>query len=193
MELQRKDFEKETIKPKHCEENIWIVKPDGLNQGRGITMHRSLVSVMTLASTRPNDRLIVQKYIEKPLLYQGRKFDVRVWALVTPAYEVFFYEQPYMRTASKPYSFDEALNPYVHITNNTLQKSKKNEDYERYEPGNTLPLDTLKSFLSAEEFDKIIRDVKKITADVFESGKKALRRNKHSFEFELFGLDFLID
>ncbi len=30
------DFSGEPMLPKHCAKNIWIVKPSGLNQGRGI-------------------------------------------------------------------------------------------------------------------------------------------------------------
>jgi len=43
------------------------------------------------------------------MLYHGRKFDVRVWVLVTPQFEIFYYNTPYMRTTSIPYT-TEALN-----------------------------------------------------------------------------------
>lgn len=64
---------------------------------------------------------IAQKAIEKPLLYHGRKFDIRVWVLVTPAFEVYYYNTPYIRTSSSVYTTD-SLNSEIHLTNNCQQK-----------------------------------------------------------------------
>jgi hypothetical protein len=40
-ELNRGDFSRERLPAKHCRSNMWIVKPSGLNQGRGIQVRHT--------------------------------------------------------------------------------------------------------------------------------------------------------
>jgi hypothetical protein len=43
---------------------------------------------------------VIQKYMEKPLLFSGRKFDIRMWVLFTHEFKVFLFRQGYLRTSS---------------------------------------------------------------------------------------------
>lgn len=49
---------------------------------------------------------VVQKYIEDPALVDGRKFDIRAYALVTPDRHVYLHKEAYVRTSSTPYKLD---------------------------------------------------------------------------------------
>ena len=52
---------------------------------------------------------IIKKYIEKPLLFEKRKFDIRCFALVTSIngyIKAYYYQYGYLRTSSKDYSLD---------------------------------------------------------------------------------------
>ena len=122
------------------------MKPVYLNQGKGIEMFSKLNDIKNfLAKKQFNSQFIVQKYIEKPLLYYGRKFDIRVWALVAPNGDLHVYNKSYIRTSSFEYSLEDQDNLYIHLTNNCLQQ--KGQEYSKYEKGNTLPLESLFSYI----------------------------------------------
>jgi len=51
---------------------------------------------------------VVQKYIERPLLFLGqRKFDIRVLVVHTGKGECYFYNEGYLRTSSKKYNVED--------------------------------------------------------------------------------------
>jgi hypothetical protein len=57
---------------KHCEQNIWVAKPTSLNQGRGIEVLKTFRDIVKFSKNQvPGSNWIIQKYIEKPLLYKG--------------------------------------------------------------------------------------------------------------------------
>lgn len=177
-EISRKQFNKEHIPMKHCQENIWLIKPANQNQGRGIEVFKSLKDIYSfLSSKQSNSYWVAQKYIEKPLLYKSRKFDLRVWSIVSAKGELFMYRQGYMRTSSASYDTSNLVDNYIHLTNNCLQQ--KGNAYGQHEPGNTLPLSELWGFLTKkfgstevqlETF--IMQKIKDLIIDTFLSIKK---------------------
>ena len=83
-----------------------------------------------------SDAFVIQKYLERPLLIDKRKFDIRVWVLVSHDGKCYMFKEGYIRTSSQefeitPDSIDKA---YIHLTNNAIQKF--NENYGAYEEGN---------------------------------------------------------
>ena len=74
-------------------------------------------------------RLIVQKYIPRPLLIRGLKFDIRQWVLVTSVNPLvaWMYSNYYLRFSSRAYTPSDLGNAEVHLTNQSVQKHS--EDY----------------------------------------------------------------
>ena len=78
-----------------------IVKPLNSSRGRGVKM---VLSTAELPSD-PAAKLLVQEYIERPLLLQGRKFDLRLYVAVTSfdPLRAYVFEQGLARFANAPY------------------------------------------------------------------------------------------
>eukprot|EP00347_Sterkiella_histriomuscorum_P017175 403350383 len=197
-DIQRGYAPKERIPIKHCVNNIWLVKPSNANQGRGIEIFSDLEDLTMFVASRPQYTCcVVQKYVERPLLFKGRKFDIRVWALFTAKHEVFMYKHGYLRTSSDDYNLNNGNN-YVHLTNNCLQKFGDN--YGAHEDGNTVSFQVLQDFLD-ETFpkykisvqDHFIPRMRDLIIDSFLATKQQLNPNRRKHCYELLGYDFLID
>ncbi len=198
-ELESGHYDKEKVPPKHCVENTWLIKPAAMNQGRGIQFFKNSLTEMNkfLRSRPPFTHWVVQKYIERPLLYNGRKFDIRMWAFVTWRGELYYYPHGYIRTSSQTYSLDSKLN-YVHLTNNCLQQY--GDRYGAFEAGNTLSLQVLADYIKEKypgnglNFENhIMARMRDLMIDTYVSAKYDINPTRRSNCFELLGFDFLID
>ena len=93
---------------------------------------------------------ILQKYIENPMLYQKRKFDIRHYALMTcinGIFKLYWYEEGYIRTSSSEFNMKFNRDPLIHLTNDAIQKNTP--DYGKYEKGNKLSYQDFQKYLDA--------------------------------------------
>lgn len=117
--------------------NIWILKPGGSSRGRGIVLYNSLGEIMDHLKDSES-QYVAQKYIENPLIVSNRKFDIRIWVLVTDwnPLTVWMWRKPYVRLPENSYDPD-SMDKYIHLTNNAIQKKPKkkkpNEDTAKKE------------------------------------------------------------
>ena len=92
------------------QDNVWIVKASS-TRGAGITMHHDYHEIIEKVKERAhtiNQKRIVQKYIENPLLISSRKFDIRQWVMITnwEPLTVWAYDKTYAKLASMKYDPD---------------------------------------------------------------------------------------
>ncbi|XP_065208221.1 probable tubulin polyglutamylase TTLL2 [Planococcus citri] len=97
---------------------IWICKPVGLSQGRGISLFQNPSDLVY------NSNAVVQKYVKNPLLIGGYKFDLRLYVLV-PSFHpltVYIYREGLARFGTEKFSLNNLKNRFAHLTNSSLNK-----------------------------------------------------------------------
>jgi tubulin polyglutamylase TTLL6/13 len=105
--------------------NTYIVKPEDQAQGRGIYLLRDYKELSN------KDHCVVQKYLTKPHLIDGYKYDLRLYVFVngiTPL-RVYYYRDGLARFATEPYEkpSEKNLNRlFMHLTNYSINKESEN-------------------------------------------------------------------
>lgn len=93
----------------HDAKKVWIIKPgENSNRGNGIKLAQtSRVAEMVRKKEKhangQTKTYIIQSYINKPFLYNGRKFDIRHYMMLTSVNGVikaYWYKEGYIRTSS---------------------------------------------------------------------------------------------
>jgi hypothetical protein len=143
-----------------------------------------------------SNTIIMQKYIEKPLLYFGRKFDIRVWVLLTHDFKVYVFKEGHLKCCSVKYDLS-SNDIYSHITNYSFQKY--NDNFGKYELGNEVSYDDLQTSIDAfynknVDFKReILPKIYDIIKFCFQSVKAIINSMNRKYTFEIFGFDFMID
>jgi hypothetical protein len=142
-------------------------------------------------------KIIIQKYIESPLLYKGRKCDMRIWVLLTHQMKVFLFKEGHLKTCSVQYDLN-SKNAFTHITNYSFQKYSTN--FQKFEKGNEVPFYEFQKFIDKEYPNKkysikkdLMKQIKDIINITMRSGKDKINKNGRSHQFEIFGYDFMLD
>lgn len=108
--------------------SIYILKPAASSCGRGIRV----IGKKQFVSNKKNS-YIVSKYLSKPHLIRGFKYDLRVYVLVTSfePLKIYLFQEGLVRLATVPYSTSKSSlkQRFVHLTNYSV--NKKAETYQK--------------------------------------------------------------
>ncbi|CAL1151286.1 unnamed protein product, partial [Cladocopium goreaui] len=188
--------------------STWIAKPTGKAQGRGIFLVSKLNQLKRWSNPGQKEKnqqgqplpfrepYIISRYISDPLLVGGKKFDMRLYVLVTnyKPLKVFLYRGGFCRFCVEQYSTDvaEIDNIFVHLTNVAIQKQA--EDYNEQHGGKWAISDLMlfiESTRGRAASDKLASDMEQIIVHSLKAVQNVIVNDKHSFE--MYGFDVLID
>lgn len=182
-------------------QNIWIIKPgEFTNRGQGIKVSNSLEEITEQVKSTQHTH-IIQKYIENPMLFCKRKFDIRCYSLVTcinGITQAYFYQDGYLRTASQEYSTKDVSNQFIHLTNDAIQKHSK--EYGKFENGNKLSYLDFQRYLNRISPEKpcdfvrtVLPKIKMIVKETVSASFQLMDPVKRENTMEIFGYDFMVD
>jgi hypothetical protein len=187
---------------------IYIMKPNAGCQGRGIILTKD-----PLNAVEDVENFIVQEYVMRPLLIESKKFDLRVYVLVTSVrhLSIMVYYDGLVRICAEPYQKPTDANmgnTCIHLTNYAVNKHSDqfvfNTDAQNSSVGNKRDFGFLNNWLTAEG-----HDVNVFWAGVDDAIVKAviaaLPRLQHVYSsvfphsndgytcFEVLGFDVMVD
>ncbi|CAH8463755.1 unnamed protein product [Schistosoma turkestanicum] len=175
----------------------WIMKPPASARGIGIKLVRGWSDIPQ------QRRVIVQSYINQPYLIDGKKFDIRLYVLVSgfSPLRAYVYREGLVRFASQKYStaLQHLRNRFVHLTNYSINKYNKTD--ETFVSNHKWKLSTLWSYLTERGVDvlnlwsRIVDIIFKTLSSVVNCIATMVDQNcrRRASVYELFGFDIILD
>jgi len=182
----------------------WIMKPTDKARGVGIFIVNKLHQVkkwsreskIQWSYANCKDSYVISKYIDNPLLIGGKKFDLRLYVLVTSWRPLIAYKhkQGFCRFCSVKYSnnCNDLDNNFIHLTNVSIQKH--GDDYNEANGGKWsvkhLRLH-LESTRGLEVTNQLFHEIDLIFINSLRAVQNSVTNDRHCFE--CYGYDIIID
>lgn len=162
----------------------WILKPSLLNNGQHIKIFNQLSQIEEhmLYPRRLGGPHVLQRYISNPDLYDGRKYSLRFFVVITRESGAFLYQHGYLNVALANYSEDNFGDLSTHLTNEHLQESASS----------VVQVPTKNQAKYALWYPKIQTIVKEVTEGLKAEFPHAFLPQKNR-TFAVFGFDFMCD
>ncbi|KAK6178634.1 hypothetical protein SNE40_011164 [Patella caerulea] len=187
-------------------QRTFIAKPSNGAQGHGIALYKNAEKIPQ------TEHFIVQEYIDKPLLLDGYKFDLRVYVLVTSCdpLRIFLLNDGLVRLCTEKYvppSDGNVGRLFMHLTNYSV--NKHSETYEKsigVDTGSKRSIKYLNDHLRKNDYDVTLL-WKNISEMIVKTMLVAEPHILHAYRmcrpgqspasdsvcFEVLGFDFMID
>lgn len=183
-------------------QSTWIMKPCGKSQGAGIFLINKLSKLKKwsreVKTFHPlgKESYVISRYIANPLLIGGKKFDLRLYVLVTSfrPLKVYLFKLGFCRFCTVKYdtSLTELDNMYVHLTNVSVQKH--GGEYNSLH-GGKWSIQNLRLFLETtrgkEVTDKLFGSINWLIVHSLRATAPVMASDRHCFE--TYGYDIIID
>ncbi|XP_063240257.1 polyglutamylase complex subunit TTLL1 isoform X2 [Bacillus rossius redtenbacheri] len=185
-------------------QSTWIMKPCGKSQGAGIFLINKLSKLKRWSResktpfnpTLVKESYVISRYIDNPLLIGGKKFDLRMYVLVTSfrPLKAYLFKLGFCRFCTVKYdtSIQELDNMYVHLTNVSVQKH--GGEYNCMH-GGKLSMQNLRLFLEStrgkEVTEKLFASISWLIVHSLKAVAPVMANDRHCFE--CYGYDIIID
>ncbi|XP_014468800.1 PREDICTED: probable tubulin polyglutamylase TTLL9 [Dinoponera quadriceps] len=186
----------------------WIVKPVAQSRGKGIFLFRKLKDLIEWKSKSqhqgtPAEVYVVQRYIDNPYLVAGRKFDLRIYVLVTSFHplKVWLAREGFARLCGRPFDLKNIEDCRVHLTNTAIQlKAVQNAENSPLIGGEEIKWDCkwalskLKEYLITYHEAQMVENLMQCIAGIIMASLLAVQpvmmQDRNCFE--LYGYDVLL-
>ncbi|XP_018786552.1 PREDICTED: probable tubulin polyglutamylase TTLL1 isoform X1 [Bactrocera latifrons] len=185
-------------------QSTWIMKPCGKSQGAGIFLINKLSKLKRWSREAKGpfhqqlskESYVISKYIDNPLLIGGKKFDLRLYVLVTSfrPLKAYLFKQGFCRFCTVKYdtSVTELDNMYVHLTNVSVQKH--GGEYNNLH-GGKWSVQNLALYLEGtrgkEVTDRLFGSIAWLIVHSLRAVAPVMASDRHCFE--CYGYDIIID
>ena len=181
--------------------NLWIVKPPHGSEGKGISIFESLNNLDNKYC------FLLNKYITNLDLINNKKYDLRIYALITglKPLRIYLNKEGLVRIATNNFTLniDSIKNKFIHLTNTDINIKNKNyikpnstdneqantwnfHTYENYLKKNKIDFDNIKNKIKDIIIKSIISVYQNLTLELVENNL-----NDNNF-YDLLGYDIII-